>query len=82
MSIRAIRPPVQLRDGHSVASLPEAAALVRKHAMAHCSLSAATLCRRLEQIENSDDPQALGLEFRAWAAREGLLLTHPIRADH
>jgi hypothetical protein len=50
--------------------------------MAHCSLTAAALCRRLEQIENSDDAQSLALEFRAWAGREGLLLTHPIRADN
>jgi hypothetical protein len=82
MAVLAIRPPVRLRDGHSVASLPEAAALVRRHAMAHCSLTAAALCRRLEQIENSDDAQSLALEFRAWAGREGLLLTHPIRADN
>jgi hypothetical protein len=76
----AILPPVQLRDGHAIASVPEAAAVVHRHAMEHCSLAAAALFRRLEQIETSDEAQSLALEFRAWARREGLLLTHPRRA--
>lgn len=73
----AIRPPVQLRDGHSIASSSEAAALVRGHAIAHCSLAASVLLRRLEAIETSAEAQSLALEFRAWAAREGLLLKLP-----
>jgi hypothetical protein len=77
MSAFAIRPPVQLRDGHSIASSSEAAAVVRGYAMLHCSLIASDLCRRLEAIESSDEAQRLALEFRAWAAREGLLLSRP-----
>jgi hypothetical protein len=68
---------VHLRDGHAVGSSSEAAAIVRKHAIAHCSLAASVLVRRLERIETPDEAQGLALEFRAWAAREGLLLTHP-----
>jgi hypothetical protein len=74
MSVFAIRPPVHLRDGHAVGSSSEAAAVVREHAMAHCSLAASVLVRRLERIETPDEAQGLALEFRAWAAREGLLL--------
>jgi hypothetical protein len=77
MGAFAIRPPVHLRDGHSIMSLPEAAAIVRQHAVAHGSLVASALFRRLERIETSDEARSLALEFRAWAAREGLLLTHP-----
>jgi len=77
MSAFAIRPPVQLQDGHSIVSSSEAAALVRNHAMAHCSLSASVLLRRLEAIETADEAQRLALDFRAWAAREGLLLNRP-----
>jgi hypothetical protein len=66
-----------MRDGHSIGSSMEAAAVVRNHAMAHCSLVASDLCRRLEAIETSDEAQRLALEFRAWAAREGLLLSRP-----
>jgi hypothetical protein len=76
----AIRPPVQLRDGYAVTSVPEAAAIVRQHAVEHCSLTASALFRRIELIETSDEARSLALEFRAWAAREGLLLTHPRRA--
>ena len=35
MSAFAMRPPVHLRDGHSVASFSEAAAIVRGYALAH-----------------------------------------------
>jgi hypothetical protein len=80
MSSFAIRPPVHLRDGHAIDSLTEAAALVRDHATAHCSLVASDLCRRLETIETLDEAQRLALEFRAWAAREGLLLSRPRKA--
>jgi hypothetical protein len=76
----AICPPVHLRDGHAITSSSEAADLVRQHAMAHCSLNASVLVRRLEGIESPDEAQALALEFRAWAAREGLLLMRPLRA--
>lgn len=75
----AIHPPVQLRDGQAISSVPEAAAVVRQHAMKHCSLAASALFRRLELIETSDEARSLALEFRAWAAREGILLTHPRR---
>lgn len=77
MSAFAILPPVHLRDGYSVASSSEAAAIVRGYATSHCSLAASVLLRRLEAIETSDEAQRLGLEFRAWAAREGLLLSRP-----
>jgi hypothetical protein len=77
MSAFAIRPAVQLRDGHSVASSAEAVAVVRGYALAHCSLTASVLLRRLEAIESADEAQRLALEFRAWAAREGLLLNRP-----
>ena len=73
----AIRPAVHLRDGHAIASLPEAAAILRQFAVAHCSLAASMLFRRIERIESSDEARTLALEFRAWAAREGLLLTRP-----
>jgi hypothetical protein len=76
----AISPAVTMCDGHSVASSSEAADIVRQHAIAHCSLIASMLFRRLEQVESSDDAERLALEFRAWAAREGLLLTRPIHA--
>jgi 23S rRNA U2552 (ribose-2'-O)-methylase RlmE/FtsJ len=66
-----------MRDGHSIGSSLEAAAVVRSHAMAHCSLVASDLYRRLETIESADEAQRLALEFRAWAAREGLLLDRP-----
>ncbi|MGD9923771.1 MAG: hypothetical protein AB7V13_20365 [Pseudorhodoplanes sp.] len=79
MNASAIRPPVHLRDGHAVESLADAATVVRRHATAHCSLAAAALFRRLERMETADEAQFLALEFRAWAAREGLLLTHPKR---
>ncbi len=84
MAIFAISPPVHLNDGHAIATSSEAAAIVRRHAMAHCSLSAATLLRRLEHIEHQQpedaaEAQRLALEFRAWAAREGLLLKSPQR---
>lgn len=75
----AIRPAVQLRDGHSVTSSSEAADVVRRHAMDHCSLAASILVRRLEEVGSPDDAQRLALDFRAWAAREGLLLTRPPR---
>lgn len=78
MSAFAISPAVQLRDGHSVTSSSEAAAIVRRHATAHCSLIASALFRRLEQVESSEEAHRLALEFRAWAAREGLLLTRPM----
>jgi hypothetical protein len=71
---------VQLSDGHSIASSSEAAEVVRGHAMAHCSLIASDLCRRLEAIESLEEAQRLALEFRAWAAREGLLLSRPRNA--
>lgn len=77
MSAFAIRPPVHMRDGHSIASSSEAAAIVRNHAMTHCSLVASDLYRRLDAIENVGEAQRLALEFRAWAAREGLLLGRP-----
>lgn len=80
MSAFAIRPAVQLRDGHLVTSSSEAADIVRRHATDHCSLAASILFRRLEEVESSDEAQRLGLDFRAWAAREGLLLTRPPRA--
>jgi hypothetical protein len=76
----SIRPSVQMKNGRAVVSSSEAAALVRDHAMAHCSLSASDLYRRLEAIETADDAQRLALEFRAWAAREGLLLDIPNKA--
>jgi hypothetical protein len=79
MSAFAIRPAVQLSDGHSVASSSEAAAIVRRHATDHCSLAASILLRVLEQVDSSEEAQRLALEFRAWAAREGLLLTRPIK---
>jgi hypothetical protein len=79
MSTFAIRPPVHLRDGHAIASSTEAARLVRDHAMTHCSLTASVLARRLERIETADEAQKLALEFRAWADREGLLLTRPLK---
>lgn len=77
MSAFALRPPVHLRDGHAVASSSDAADILRGYATSHCSLTASVLLRRLEAIETSDEAQRLGLEFRAWAAREGLLLTQP-----
>ncbi len=79
MSAFAIRPAVPLRDGHSVTSSSEAAAVVRRHAMHHCSLAASILLRSLEDVDSSEQAQRLALEFRAWAAREGLLLTRPIK---
>lgn len=79
MNAFAICPAVPLRDGHSVSSLPEAAHIVRQHATAHCSLVSSALLRRLEQVDSSEDAQRAALEFRAWAAREGLLLTRPPR---
>jgi hypothetical protein len=79
MSAFAISPAVQLRDGHAVASSSEAADIVRRHAMDHCSLAASILLRRLEDVDSSEEAQRLALEFRAWAAREGLLLTRPIK---
>jgi hypothetical protein len=45
--------------------------------MNHCSLAASVLVRRLEDAQSPDEAQQLALEFRAWAAREGLLLTPP-----
>lgn len=80
MSAFTIRPAVHMQNGHPVTSSSEAADIVRQHATAHCSLIASMLFRRLEQVELSDEAQRLALEFRAWAAREGLLLTHPIQA--
>lgn len=77
MAAFAIRPAVHMRDGHSIESSLEAAALVRHHAIAHCSLVASDLYRRLEAIDSEDDAERLALEFRAWAAREGLLLNRP-----
>lgn len=77
MSAFAIRPAVRLRDGHAVESSLEAAEIVRRHAMNHCSLAASVLVRRLEEARSPDEAQQLALEFRAWAAREGLLLTRP-----
>lgn len=77
MSAFAIRPPVYMRDGHPIGSSLEAAAVVRDHAVTHCSLSASDLYRRLEAIESAEEAQRLALEFRAWAAREGLLLDRP-----
>lgn len=74
MAAFVIRPPVHMRDGHSITSSLEAAALVRNHAMVHCSLVASDLYRRLEAIDSEDEAKRLALEFRAWAAREGLLL--------
>jgi hypothetical protein len=86
MSAFAIRPPVQMRDGHWIGSSSEAATVVRSHAMAHCSLVASDLCRRLEAIDTTEEAQRLALEFRAWAAREGLLLSRPntigVRPSH
>lgn len=79
MSAFAIRPPVQLRDGHAVGSSSEAAEIVRRHAVDHCSLAASILLRSLEDVASSEEAQRLALEFRAWAAREGLLLTRPIK---
>ncbi len=73
----AFRPPVHLRDGHAIGSLSEAARVVRAHAMSHCSLTAAALLRRMESSRSEDEAQTLALEFRSWAAREGLLLTRP-----
>jgi hypothetical protein len=78
MTAFAIRPAVLLRDGYSVTSSSEAADIVRQHATAHCSLIAAALLRRLERLDSSEDAQGRALEFRAWAAREGLLLQRPI----
>ena len=80
MSAFAIRPPVYLRDGDPVASSVDAAALVRRHATASCNLTASVLCRRLEDIKTEEEAEQLALEFRAWAAREGLLLTRPRRS--
>jgi hypothetical protein len=80
MSAFAIRPTVHLSDGHSVASSSEAAAVVRGYALTHCSLTASVLLRRLEAIESAAEAQKLALEFRAWAAREGLLLSRPPKA--
>jgi hypothetical protein len=77
MSAFAIRPPVQLNDGYAVESSSDAAAVVRGYASTHCSLAASVLLRRLEAIESADEAQRLALEFRAWAAREGLLLSRP-----
>ena len=77
MAAFVIRPPVHMRDGHSIKSSLEAAALVREHAMVHCSLVASDLYRRLEAIDSEDEAECLALEFRAWAAREGLLLNRP-----
>jgi hypothetical protein len=79
MSAFAICPAVRLSDGHSITSSAEAADIVRRHATDHCSLIASILCRRLEQVESSDEAQCLALDFRAWAAREGLLLSPPPR---
>jgi hypothetical protein len=73
----SIRPAVHMKHGHAIASSSEAAAVVRDHATAHCSLAASDLCRRLEALESADEAQRLALEFRAWAAREGLLLDLP-----
>lgn len=77
MSAFSIHPPVHLTEGRPVASSSEAAAVVRRHAIAHCSLAASVLFRRLERIDSPDEAQRVALDFRAWAAREGLLLTHP-----
>lgn len=79
MNAFAIRPAVPLHDGHSISSLAEAAQIVRQHATAHCSLVSSALLRRIEQVDSSEDAQRAALEFRAWAAREGLLLTCPPR---
>ena len=73
----AIRPPVHLRNGQQIGSTSDAASIVKRHAMSHCSLVAATLLHRIEGIETGDEAASISLEFRSWAAREGLLLTKP-----
>lgn len=73
----AIRPPVYLRDGRPVSSLADAESIVRRHAVSHCSLTAAALLRQIESVRSAEEVQAISLEFRAWAAHEGLLLKRP-----
>lgn len=73
----AIRPPVYLRDGRPISRLSDAETIVRHHALSHCSLRAAALLRQIESTHSAEEAQAIGLEFRAWAAHEGLLLKRP-----
>ncbi len=78
MSAFVIRPPVHLHDGRAIDTSSDAAAIVRQHAMTHCSLATSVLAWQMETIETADEAQALALQFRAWASREGLLMTRPL----
>ena len=73
----AIHPPVHFSDGHQIDSTTQAASIVREYATRHCSLAAAALLHRIEQIETGDEAASIALELRSWAAREGLLLRVP-----
>ena len=73
----AIHPPVYFRDGNLIASISEAASIVRQYATRHCNLTASALLCRLEFTESEHDALTAALEFRSWAARERLLVTHP-----
>jgi hypothetical protein len=79
MAEHAIHPPIHLvihRD-EPVRSLEAAAKVVRRHAGEHPDRSAQGLLDRIEAASTTEQADAAGQAFRAWAQAQGLLLVPP-----
>lgn len=60
-----------------IRSLEAAAKVIRRHGGDHSDRSAESLLRRIEQASTTEEADAAGQAFRAWAQAEGLLLVPP-----
>ena len=79
MSGFSIDPPVHLRDHpqQAIRSLNAAAVVVRQYAREHFDSATENVLHRLEGAATLAQARSAANAFRAWAAREGVLLVPP-----
>jgi hypothetical protein len=68
-----IHPPVLLKDGRSVASLDQAAAVVRSHAGTAADDQTTSVLHRLQDASTMPDAADAADAFRQWTADKNLM---------
>ena len=79
MAEHAIHPPIHLvmHPDEPIRSLEAAAKVVRRHAGEHPDRNTEGLLQRIEAASTTEQADAAGNAFRAWAQAHGLLLVPP-----